>query len=291
MTRLAVLKRRLRKKRSGSIGSRVYASRRTNAAISARPTPSFVITSTEPQSFELVSIKPQTKANSPAVARTVPATSSARVVGSLDSGTMSQLTAMAATPTGTLIQKTLAQPALSTRSPPTSGPMASPKAEVPAQIPRAIGSLRGGNAATMIDSDRVIISAPPAPWTARPATSWLSVCDSAQAAELTVKMASPTRKRRRRPNRSPILPPSKVSDASPSEKALMVHSSDCSVAFRFRWMEGRATVTTVMSSITMNRAKTMDPRTSQWRSSEAAGAAGDGREGVISSAFREPGAW
>ena len=144
--------------------------------------------------------------------------------------------------------------------------MASPKADAPAQIPSAIGSRAFGKAATMIDSERGPIRAPPTPWTARLATSSASVCERAQAAELTVKIASPRRNSRRLPNRSPSLPPRSVSEARASENALTVHSRDCSLALRLRPIEGSATVMTVMSSITMNSAKTIAPRISHCRS-------------------------
>ncbi len=120
----------------------------------------------------------------------------------------------------------------------------------------------------MIDSESGPMSAPPTPCTTRPVMSWASVCASAHAAELAVKIASPTRNRRRRPNRSPSLPPSRVSEASASEKALTVHSRLWSDAFRVRWIDGSATVTTVMSSMTMNSAKTIAPRIHQCRPGE-----------------------
>ena len=47
--------------------------------------------------------------------------------------------------------------------PPTSGPIASASADVPAQMPIAVPRSRGGNVAAMIESVAGFINAAPAP--------------------------------------------------------------------------------------------------------------------------------
>src|SRR6478752_1217301 len=112
------------KKLSGSIGSRVRASRQMKAANSTA-----------------------------AVTSTVPITSSVFVVVSLDSTTAHQVTPAAITPIGTLIQNTADHDTFSTRNPPSSGPIARPRPEMPAQTPMAVGSCLRGKADTRIDND------------------------------------------------------------------------------------------------------------------------------------------
>ena len=100
--------------------------------------------------------------------------SSVLAVGSFDSSTAYSVAAAATTPIGTLIQNTADQSTWSTRKPPSSGPIASPSEEMPAQIPIAVATCLRGNAVTMIDSESGFISAPPAPCTARKAISCVS---------------------------------------------------------------------------------------------------------------------
>ncbi len=66
-------------------------------------------------------------------------------------------------PIGTLMKKIQFHAACSVMSPPTSGPMASASADVPAQIPIAVPRSRGGNVAAMIESVAGFMSAAPAP--------------------------------------------------------------------------------------------------------------------------------
>ena len=159
-------------------------------------------------------IRPHTRQNSAAVISAVPGRSSDLVLLSRDSSTPSSVTTIARTPIGTLIQNTADQSAFSTSSPPSSGPIASPSPEIPAHTPIAAGSRFGGNVATRIESDSGFISAAPVPWIARAATSIPELVDSAHAADEAVKIARPMMNTRRRPNRSPSLPPSRISAAN-----------------------------------------------------------------------------
>ena len=65
----------------------------------------------------------------------------------------------------------------------------------------------------MIDSDAGIVSAAPAPITARQAISRSTDPQNAAPADPPAKTARPTRKNRLRPNRSATLPPTSSSPA------------------------------------------------------------------------------
>ncbi len=145
-----------------------------------------------------------------ALISTVPTMSSDRADGSRDSITAHAVTPSAITPIGTFTQKTADQEKCWVRKPPSSGPMARPRPEMPAQMPIACGSCLRGNTATRIESESGLSSAPPTPWTARNPISWVSVWASAHAIDDSVKMTRPTMKMRLRPNRSPSLPPSRI---------------------------------------------------------------------------------
>src|ERR1700748_728459 len=88
--------------------------------------------------------------------------------GSLLSGTTRAARNTAATPTGTLIQKTQRQ-SICTRAPPITGPNAAPRAPRADQVPRALGRTGGGTAASSSDSDAGTIAPAPAAWITRAA--------------------------------------------------------------------------------------------------------------------------
>ena len=66
-------------------------------------------------------------------------------------------------PIGMLTKKIQLHSRCSVMRPPTSGPIASASADVPAQIPIAVPRSRGGNVAAMIESVAGFINAAPAP--------------------------------------------------------------------------------------------------------------------------------
>ena len=66
----------------------------------------------------------------------------------------------------------------------------------------------------MIESESGFRSAAPTPCTTRAAISPLSLVESAQAADESVKMTRPTRNMRLRPKRSPSFPPRRMSAAN-----------------------------------------------------------------------------
>ncbi len=162
----------------------------------------------------LVLIRPYVSASRLVVTRMVPTMSSFVALGSLDSTTAHRQTATAMMPIGTLTQNTDAQPKLSTSTPPTTGPIAMPRPEMPAQTPIASGICSRGKALTRIDSESGFISAAPVPWRQRAMISCVSESATAQSAEKIVNSTTPTMNMRLRPNRSPSLPPSRISAAN-----------------------------------------------------------------------------
>ena len=76
---------------------------------------------------------------------------------------------------------------------------------------------------------------------------------SAEPAEAAVNSRMPITNMRLRPKRSPSAAPVISSTANDSTKPFTVHSSVWIEAPRSRWMLGRATVTTRLSSTHMNR--------------------------------------
>ena len=86
----------------------------------------------------------------------------------------------------------------------------------PAQVPIAVPRWWGGNAWVMIDSVAGIMNAAPMPWTARKATSAVSVGAKPIAALEMPNTTTPNRNMRRRPKMSPSRPPVTSSTAKVS---------------------------------------------------------------------------
>jgi hypothetical protein len=72
--------------------------------------------------------------------------------------------------------------------------------------------------------------------------------DSAQAADIAVKIVSPMRNMRFRPYRSPKVPPTMMSDARARTYALTTQIRLPGSTSSSRWIDGRATFTIVLSS-------------------------------------------
>src|ERR1700730_11715673 len=68
-----------------------------------------------------------------------------------------------------------------------------------------------------------------------------------QPAEATAKIATPTTNIRRRPNRSPSEPPTRINAARNSPYDSTTHCISTTVAWKLAWIAGRATFTTVLS--------------------------------------------
>jgi hypothetical protein len=110
---------------------------------------------------------------------------------------------IAASPIGTLIQNTHCQARPSTTAPPTSGPLATASPVMAEKIPIAAPRFSGGNAALSSARPSGMISAPPAPCSARAAMSQPASGASAQAADAAANSVRPAAYIRRRPKRSP----------------------------------------------------------------------------------------
>ena len=224
----------------------------------------------EPQPQALPSTRPRTSAPMPTLSAETPATSTVgAAVGSRDSRVAQRVTTTAITAIGTLMRKIDCQETFSTRKPPTTGPIASATALIPAHVPIALPRSSGGKAFVMIERVAGIMNAAPTPCAARPATSHASVCENAMNRLEAPKTATPTRNQRRRPKTSPIRPPVTSRTANVSVYAFTVHSRFAVEASRSRWIDGSATFTTVLSSITMNSAKHIAPSVHQRRSASS----------------------
>jgi len=94
--------------------------------------------------------------------------------------------------------------------------IASAIADTPAQVPIARPRSWASNVLVMIESVAGIMQPEPTPCRARNAISHVSLCDSAIIRLEAPKIVTPTMNMRRRPNRSPSLPPVTSSTANDS---------------------------------------------------------------------------
>ena len=93
--------------------------------------------------------------------------------------------------TGTLIQKIACQFQPSITAPPTSGPTATPRPEMPPHRPIASGRRSGATPPAMSASESGMTAAPPKPCRARAAISWPGSVLSAASTEPMPKTAMP----------------------------------------------------------------------------------------------------
>ena len=107
------------------------------------------------------------------------------------------------TPIGTFNQKMYCHDHPVVTAPPTNGPMATARPPMAPQAPSAAARRSGRTAWLNRVSERGMIMAPPAPCTARAATSTPMLGASAATADAAVNSAMPATKIRRRPRRSP----------------------------------------------------------------------------------------
>ena len=106
------------------------------------------------------------------------------------------------------------QEAASTSHPPSSGPAAPATAARPDQAPMARPRSEGSKPDEMIDRLAGTSSAPATPWSARAAMRKPTPGANPHSTEAATKPARPATNTRRRPYRSPALPPSRSSDDS-----------------------------------------------------------------------------
>ena len=110
------------------------------------------------------------------------------------------------------------------RKPPTTGPIASARADTPAQVPIALPRSCGSKTLVTIESVAGIMNAAPTPCTTRLAISEAESDATPAVAEETANSVTPIRNPRRRPKMSPSLPPVASRTAKLSVYALTVHS-------------------------------------------------------------------
>src|ERR1700728_804866 len=144
----------------------------------------------------------QISAAAPAETSTSPGMSS-RVRGPRLSASPSRAPATAATPTGTFTQNTQCQDSPWVTAPPISGPTATPRPEIPPQMPMMAPRRSAGKAEVRIVRLSGVMNAAPSPCTARAVISSPTSGASAQAADAVVNTARPAVYTRRRPSRSP----------------------------------------------------------------------------------------
>ena len=104
---------------------------------------------------------------------------------------------------GRLSQKIQGHETPSTTAPPRSGPRGTLTPRTPVKIPIAFGRAGGGNASLSSATASGMISAAPAPCTARAAISEPASGATAHPTEAAANRPRPPANRRRRPKRSP----------------------------------------------------------------------------------------
>ena len=116
-------------------------------------------------------------------------------------------------------------------------------------MPIALACSRGsGNIVTTIPRITAEVSAPPTPWMNLAPISIPWLCDSAHSNDAPVNTASPVRKTRRSPTRSPSRPASSSSPPNGIRYAFTIHARSDWENPRSSWIVGRATLTIVTSS-------------------------------------------
>ncbi len=164
-------------------------------------------------------------------------------------------------PIGTFTKNTQRQLAYWTSRPPAIRPTAPPATLIAAYTP--IARLRGGpsgKVTAISDSAVGAASAPPTPCRARAPSSQAWSVANPPSSEASEKIKMPAMKIRRRPSRSPDLPPRSSSPPKASAYALTTHSRLLPEKCSAFWTCGRATLTMVASSTTMSWAVAMTAR-------------------------------
>lgn len=114
----------------------------------------------------------------------------------------------------------------------------------------------------MIDIATGLSIAPPTAWTMRKTMSQFRLGASEHSREPAVKATRPATNTLRRPIRSAVEPASISSEARTRVYASMLHWSPATEASRSRRIEGSATLSTVLSRLTISRLMQQIARTS-----------------------------
>ena len=124
----------------------------------------------------------------------------------IDSGTTRRAAMPATSATGRLTKNAQRHPPASMRTEPSDGPVATASAATPPHIATAWALAAGAVADSSRASEAGISRAAPMAWTTRPAMSSHAEGAMPHSSDPAVKISRPSRKMRRRPERSAILP-------------------------------------------------------------------------------------
>ena len=124
----------------------------------------------------------------------------------MDSGTNRRVAMPAATAMGRLTKNAHRQPPASINREPSDGPVATARAEMPPHMATACARAAGGVAVSSSASDAGMSSAAPTACTTRPPISSHAEGAIPHVNEPRAKISRPSRKMRRRPDRSAIRP-------------------------------------------------------------------------------------
>ena len=205
---------RSRKNPSFSIGWLQRASQAVNAPSTARLASPAPTTCPDVQPCAGASMIAHSSKPRPAIDSSAPAGSGGSAAGFFEPGTSSRAPAQAAATIGILTRKMEPHQNLASSRPPAIGPIAIPSPMVAAQPAMARARSAGSrNMSLMIDSEAGIVSAAPAPMTARHAISRSTDPENAAPTDPEAKTARPRRKNRLRPSRSARLPPTSSNPA------------------------------------------------------------------------------
>ncbi len=163
------------------------------------------------------------------------------------SGTRHRLTAITAIARGTLIKNAHRHDKCSMSHPPRTGPMAVVIAVAPDHVPIARPRSLSPNDALIRARLPGTRNAAPTPWIARAAINCWTLAARPQATDAIANTATPSRNILRRPNRSPIDPPTRISAASVSPYDSTTHCTPTTLAPKLFCRAGKATLTTVPS--------------------------------------------
>src|SRR5262245_5356840 len=133
-------------------------------------------------------------------------------------------------------------------------------------LARAVGS---GNSVAMMARMTDEAAAAPTPWMKRATINVAAVGASPQAADAAVNVASPIKKMRRRPMRSPRRPNRRRSPPKAMRYEVVTQVRTAPWRSRSLWIWGIATFTTVASSTSMNWATSTERTTSRRRRASA----------------------
>ena len=159
-------------------------------------------------------------------------------------------------PMGTLTKKTHRHDRVVTNSPPSTGPRAGATAVGTVRMLEARTRSSGGKVRNSMAMPTGVSMPPPTPWMTRKKTSSERLPAMPHRADAPVNRAMASRSIRLDPNRSPSQPAAGMNTARLTRYPTATESSAVSETLNCRPMEGRATLTMVMSMMFMNMAAT-----------------------------------